>query len=112
MVKFADYVYNETRNFDQAKADLENRPGHAIELVLGHGVTIVISIGLSMLTVQSVTRPIRKLCTQAKKAAKGDFTAKTKIETVDEIAVLTDSFNDMTAEIGVLVENIKKQEKT
>lgn len=107
-----DYVYNETRNFDGAKADLEKQTRNAIEFsVWALCVTIVISIGLSMLTVQSVTRPIKKLCAQARKVAKGDFTAKTKIETVDEIAVLTDSFNDMTAEIGVLVENIKRQEK-
>lgn len=107
-----EYVYNETKNFEAAKNELRKKTGQAVELtVFALCITVVIVAGLSAMTVQSVTRPIKKLCSQARKVARGDFTTKTKIETVDEIAVLTDSFNDMTAEIGILVEDIKKKEK-
>ncbi len=106
-----DYVYNETRNFDQVKEQLKRQTRNAVEVsVLALGITVIISIGLSMVAVQSVTRPIKKLCSQTRKVAKGDFTAKTRIESMDEIAVLTDSFNHMTAEIGTLIQDIKKQE--
>lgn len=107
-----EYVYNETKNFDEAKDELRIKTRNAVEMtVIALCITVVIAVGLSILAVRSVTLPIKKLCSQTRKVAKGDFTAKTKIETVDEISVLTDSFNDMTAEIGVLVDNIKKQEK-
>ena len=43
--------------------------------------------------------------------AEGDFTVQTKESNTDEIAVLTRSFNDMTQEIGGLVEDIKQQQK-
>ena len=43
--------------------------------------------------------------------AEGDFTVQTKESNTDEIAVLTRSFNDMTQEIGGLVEDIKLQQK-
>ena len=59
---------------------------------------------------RSVTRPIQKLCSVTQKVAEGDFTVKTKVENTDEISVLTQSFNDMTEEIGVLVEDIKKKQ--
>ena len=57
-----------------------------------------------------MTRPIQKLCSVTQKVAEGDFTVKTKVENTDEISVLTQSFNDMTEEIGVLVEDIKKKQ--
>ena len=43
--------------------------------------------------------------------AKGNFSARTQVEASDEIAVLTNSFNDMTSEIGYLIENIKKEQE-
>lgn len=43
------------------------------------------------------------------KVAEGDFTAKSKkVESQDEIAVLVRNFNDMTKEIGSLVDDMKK----
>ena len=107
-----EYVYNETKNFDSAKDELRKQTRNAVEIAIAAlCISIAVAVGLSMLAVKSVTRPIKKLCSQTRRVAKGDFTAKTKIETVDEISVLTDSFNEMTAEIGTLVDNIKTQEK-
>ena len=71
---------------------------------------IIVSILLTVNASRSVTRPIQKLCSVTQKVAEGDFTVKTKVENTDEISVLTQSFNDMTEEIGVLVEDIKKKQ--
>lgn len=47
------------------------------------------------------------------KVAGGDFTAQTKdVESGDEIALLMDNFNDMTKEIGQLVEDMKRNHET
>ncbi len=107
-----NYIYEETRSFAIAKEDLEYQLHTAVKISVIVTVTVMLTaVLLTMLTIRSVTLPIRKLCKQTKKVAGGDFTAKTSIDTVDEIAVLTDSFNEMTAEIGSLVKNIKKQEE-
>ena len=45
------------------------------------------------------------------KVAEGDFTARTEVVNTDEIGVLSNSFNEMTAEIGTLVEDIKQQQR-
>lgn len=107
-----NYVYEETKNYEKAKVNLEKQVQAALELCLATtAMAVLLSMLLSGIAVRSVTKPIKKLCSQTRKVAQGDFTAHTKIESMDEIAVLTDSFNDMTSEIGMLVENIKKQEE-
>ena len=58
-----------------------------------------------------MTRPIRDLCDLTEKVAGGDFSVKTQVEAGDEIAVLTRSFNDMTEEIGILVDDIRKKQE-
>lgn len=45
------------------------------------------------------------------KVAGGDFSVRTKEVESDEIAVLSRSFNDMTKQIGWLVEDIKRQQE-
>ena len=63
--------------------------------------------------VQKHYRPIRNLCTLTSRVAEGDFTAQTKdVESEDEIALLMDNFNDMTKEIGQLVEDMKRNHET
>ena len=54
-------------------------------------------------------RTDKNLCAMTSKVAEGDFTAKSKkVESQDEIAVLVRNFNDMTKEIGSLVDDMKK----
>ena len=82
--------------------------------ILAVGVAIVamsISLLLSGRAARSVTRPIRDLCDLTEKVAGGDFSVKTQVEAGDEIAVLTRSFNDMTEEIGILVDDIRKKQE-
>ncbi|OKZ61794.1 sensor histidine kinase [Mediterraneibacter faecis] len=107
-----NYVYEETKNYEIAKKNLEEQVEAAIKVsVMTTVVAVLLSALLSGLAVESVTKPIRKLCSQTKKVAQGDFTTQTKIESTDEILILTDSFNEMTSEIGLLVDNIKRQEE-
>ena len=107
-----DYIYEETKNFDTARSDLKAQTRHGIHLSIAVGcIAILLSSVLSWLASRSVTRPIHRLCDSLGQVAKGDFTTRTQIEAGDEITVLTDSFNDMTSEIGRLVEDIKTEKK-
>ena len=107
-----NYIYTETTNFENVKADLDKKNSQMVTTCL---ITLFIVIVLSALlttrAVKSVTIPVRKLCALTSRVAKGDFTANTKVESVGEIALLTRNFNDMTQEIGQLVEDIKRNKE-
>ncbi len=107
-----NYIYTETTNYENVKAELDKKNALMVTTCLiTLLVVIIITASLTTSAVKSVTTPIRKLCDQTSKVAKGDFTANTKVESIDEIAILTRNFNDMTQEIGILVEDIKKNQE-
>lgn len=107
-----DYIYVETMNFNNIQAELNARIKNTITISLFASViAIVAALWLTYRATRSITHPIRNLCDLTSKVAEGDFTVKTDVESVDEIAVLTESFNNMTEEIGILVEDIKQQQE-
>lgn len=60
---------------------------------------------------QSVTKPIRRLCELTQKVAEGDFSVKSRETDIEEISVLSNSFNHMTNKIGTLINDIKEKEQ-
>lgn len=107
-----EYIYVETTNFDNVRAELDRQNSRTFAgCLLLSAVAVIAALGMTVKASRSVTRPIQKLCSLTQKVAEGDFTVKTKVENTDEIAVLTQSFNDMTEEIGMLVEDIKMKQK-
>lgn len=109
-----DYIYAETLNFDQIKAQLdENNQTIFCFTILASLFVVILTVGLSVRASRNITGPIRNLCTLTSRVAEGDFTAQTKdVESEDEIALLMDNFNDMTKEIGQLVEDMKRNHET
>lgn len=109
-----DYIYAETLNFDQIKAQLdENNRSIFCFTILASLLVVILTVGLSVRSARNITGPIRNLCTLTSRVAGGDFTAQTKdVESGDEIALLMDNFNDMTKEIGQLVEDMKRNHET
>ena len=107
-----DYIYLETSNFDAIEQKLNEQKEYTISIcILTTIVVILLAMFLTIYAGRSVTVPIRKLCDVTSKVAEGDFTIKTKVMAEDEIAVLTRNFNDMTKEIGILIEDMKKQQE-
>ena len=72
---------------------------------------VYLAVVLTMRAFESITEPIQNLCDQTEKVGEGDFTARAGNADIREVQVLSDSFNNMTEEIGMLVENIKEKEK-
>ena len=73
-------------------------------------VILIGSLTISRKIVEGITSPIRHLCHAAERAGRGDFEIRTHEERIDEIAVLSASFNRMVEEIGKLVEDIRVEE--
>lgn len=105
-----EYIYYEAVNLENIRADLQKRSRNTTILCTVILVIILmLTLFMTRTIARSVTQPIRELCAATQKVAKGNFTP-TKIESGDEIQVLTESFNDMTEEIQYLIENIKREQ--
>lgn len=61
-------------------------------------VILLLSMAMSILLTNSITRPIEMLVKGTKKVAEGDLDYQIGVTGTDEMGVLTDSFNWMTAE--------------
>ena len=107
-----EYIRVETSNLREVGLELEQKNQKLYWLCFITAlIAIAVSGALTAIALKSVIVPIRKLCTLTEKVAEGDFTVRSKIENTNEIAILSQSFNDMTGEIGTLVENIKEKEQ-
>lgn len=106
-----NYINDENASFTLIKEHMMNRSNLIFRTSIGIVVTVaVLTLLLSLFTWRSLVNPIRKLCEASKKVAKGDFTVRSNVESKDEIAVLADNFDDMTAQIGQLVDRIKEEQ--
>lgn len=63
------------------------------------GVLLVIVVPLSFLLARQLTRPLRRLTKAAKELAAGNFAARGKVKSKDEIGALAASFNRMADEL-------------
>lgn len=106
-----DYIYVETTHLGEIREQMDAENGKALAISAFVCVGgIILSLVLSIYASKSVTRPIHYLCDSLERVAKGDFTTRAEVIPGDEIAVLTSGFNDMTEEIGELVEGIKTEQ--
>ena len=107
-----DYIHTETAEI-QTVCELQEKHNARIKLlcILITALAIYAAAILTFRAFRSITEPVRRLCGLTEKVAEGDFKARSEGTDIREIQVLTDSFNNMTGEIGALVDNIKEKEK-
>ena len=107
-----DYIHTETSEL-QTVCELQEKHNARIKLlcILITALAIYAAAILTFRAFRSITEPVRRLCGLTEKVAEGDFKARSEGTDIREIQVLTDSFNNMTGEIGTLVANIKEKEK-
>ena len=72
---------------------------------------IIASVLVNILVTDSITKPIRMLCSKTAMVAKGDFTTRTTCDNHDELAILSDRFNDMTIKLEQQVKSIKLEQE-
>ena len=107
-----EYIRVETAQLQQISILQEKRNIRVLLLcLLVAAEAVYLAVVLTMRAFESITEPIQNLCDQTEKVGEGDFTARAGNANIREVQVLSDSFNNMTEEIGTLVENIKEKEK-
>lgn len=72
---------------------------------------VLVCLLLALLINSSIERPLSQLSSHMKRAKDGALPAKVVDPSNDEIADVTNSFNDMIDEIGRLVDNIREVER-
>lgn len=106
-----DYIYIETTNYENVREALDIKMRQSFMLCgMVSAFAIIAAAYMTIQATKSVTAPIRELCDMTEKVAEGDFSVRTRKADMDEIGILSQSFNEMTKEIGTLVEDIKQQQ--
>ncbi len=106
------YIYYETQNFEAIRQSLNEQVTKVIlTMIVALGSIIVASFLMNILLTESITKPISMLCEKTALVAKGDFTTRTSCENHDELAVLSDSFNDMAMKLEQQVNSIRQEQE-
>lgn len=71
--------------------------------------TIGAAILLALVLAQLLTRPIRRLTLAAEQVQSGDLSARARVETGDEIGVLAQTFNSMTARLQDTLSGLERR---
>ena len=107
-----EYIHVETTNLQEVRIEQERHNQKVYWLCLVIVMSVIIAVlFLTGKALRNVMVPVKKLYERTQKVAGGDFTVQRQDSRINEIAVLMDSFNDMTKEIGNLVVDIKEKEK-
>lgn len=102
------YIYYQTKSMEYLTSQL-NVKVHSFTIFCGILLALLVLMVavLIVMIVTDIIRPIRVLSG----VAEGDFSARARVETQDEVAVLADSVNLMTESLEGLVSKIKEDER-
>jgi signal transduction histidine kinase len=70
---------------------------------------LVISGALGFLTVRQIVGPIQTMATTAQVISAGDLSQQVKVSSRDELGVLADAFNSMTAQLRILINDLEQR---
>ena len=77
-------------------------------LIVGLALAVALAVG-TVLLARQIAQPILRITDTAVRIADGDLTAQAPVVTEDEIGVLARTFNDMTARLRVLYDDLKQE---
>lgn len=106
--KLSEYIYNEARNLEQLRLDIETRINRIVETsVIISGCLILIVWGSTMFFSRSIIKPLNDLCDNTKQIGEGDFTTHALESPLEELQVLSSHFNVMAEKIESLIDDVK-----
>lgn len=106
------YIYYETQHFEAIRQSLDEQVTNVIvTMIVALSAIIIASILVNILVTDSITKPIRVLCEKTTMVARGDFTTRTSCDNHDELAILSDRFNDMAIKLEQQVKSIRLEQE-
>lgn len=106
------YIYYQTQSMEQVTDEL-NLQIRSFMVVCGvvFGVLLIGVTIAALLITSGIIRPLKELKRATKELAGGDLSARAKVNTKDEIAVLAEGFNDMASNMQDMIIKIKEDEQ-
>ncbi|WP_238590935.1 sensor histidine kinase [Paenibacillus beijingensis] len=79
-------------------------------ILYSFGLLALLAIGIGVLIVGRVTKPIKQLTLDMRKVQQGDITVRTQVKSDDEIGLLSRQFNKMLQEIEQLIRKVEEEQ--
>lgn len=79
--------------------------------VLITGIIILVAIGIGLLFIKMIVKPVLDMASIATSIAKGDFTQNVKVVSNDEVGVLGNAFGRMTENLKEMIRSIQDASK-
>ena len=106
------YIYYQTKSIESLTQQLNEQASAFIRLCicLIAGMVLLAAL-ISSLILKSITNPLERLCRVTERIAKGEFTVRARVDSQDEIRVLSDSVDDMAEKLRIMISQIKEDER-
>ncbi|AKG36416.1 cache domain-containing sensor histidine kinase [Paenibacillus durus] len=79
-------------------------------ILFSSGFLAILAIGIGLLIVGRVTKPIKQLTLDMRKVQQGDLKVRTDVKSTDEIGLLSRQFNSMLQEIEQLMHQVEEEQ--
>ena len=107
-----EYIHYEILNMEELQNELEQQIKQIVKVFVTLLVcVIVVGIILSVIITKSVTKPIDDMKKTAEKLGRGELEARASLGNLEEINILSRTFNKMSDEIAILMEKTKQEQK-
>ncbi len=106
------YIHYEILNMEELQNELEIYMRRIVKIFMTLLSSIVIAgIGISIMITKSVTKPIDDMKKTAERLGRGELEARATLGNLEEINILSRTFNKMSDEISALMEKTKQEQK-
>ncbi|HEV8620561.1 MAG TPA: ATP-binding protein [Nitrospiraceae bacterium] len=78
------------------------------DLALAFGIAFLIAIALSVWLAHSITKPLSDIAIAARQLAKGDYVARIRTGSRDEVGLLADTLNHMTDQLRTKIDELSE----
>lgn len=95
-----------SEQLNQINAEMKNQA--TMIMLFVSLLAAILFIGIGFVIIKLITNPVKEIQNLMLNAEKGDFTVQGKVETKDEIGLLTESFNSMINGIQGLIKQVSQ----
>jgi CHASE3 domain sensor protein/GAF domain-containing protein len=81
-------------------------------IIIGGGIfALLVGIGMAYVTRETIAGPVVRLTSVAERIRGGDLDAQARVESRDEVGVLATTFNNMTTQLRMTLQQVRKEKR-